>query len=379
MRLLKAFAALFLFFLIYSHEAHAQKQNFIKRYINRLINDTNDIAKPQFFAYPTLAFSPETSWEIGLSNIYIYYTNRDTSNRLSEIYGFTFYTFEKQYGIWLDHALYSDKNNWSYIGRIRYQNFPMLFYGVGMDAPKENPLRVDALQLSVRERVLKRVYKNLYIGPEVDFQNISNVSFHGNGQLVNKPIGFEGSSNLGLGAGFIWDERHNVLNVRDGSFFELAALHYNSAFASNFTFTSLVTDNRYYIPMNKRDVLAMQLLGEFNLGQVPFNQLALMGAEGMMRGYYRGRYRDKNQLAAQAEYRLLPLPFNFTKRWGATVFASAATVFNEFKAFKPSEVVVAGGAGIRFLLFPKKDIYSRLDVAFTKEGRGIYIFIGEAF
>jgi hypothetical protein len=30
-------------------------------------------------------------------------------------------------------------------------------------------------------------------------------------------------------------------------------------------------------------------------------------------------------------------------------------------------------------VFPKKDIYSRLDLAFTKEGRGIYIFIGEAF
>ena len=39
----------------------------------------------------------------------------------------------------------------------------------------------------------------------------------------------------------------------------------------------------------------------------------------------------------------------------------------------------AGGAGIRYLLFPEKDIYTRVDVAFTQEGNGIYIFIGEAF
>jgi hypothetical protein len=31
------------------------------------------------------------------------------------------------------------------------------------------------------------------------------------------------------------------------------------------------------------------------------------------------------------------------------------------------------------LMFPKKDIFSRFDVAFTREGSGIYIFIGEAF
>ena len=33
----------------------------------------------------------------------------------------------------------------------------------------------------------------------------------------------------------------------------------------------------------------------------------------------------------------------------------------------------------RFLVFPEKDIYTRVDVAFTQEGRGIYFFIGEAF
>jgi len=43
------------------------------------------------------------------------------------------------------------------------------------------------------------------------------------------------------------------------------------------------------------------------------------------------------------------------------------------------DVVWSAGAGIRFLLFPKKDIFTRLDLAFTREGTGVYIFIGEAF
>jgi hypothetical protein len=42
-------------------------------------------------------------------------------------------------------------------------------------------------------------------------------------------------------------------------------------------------------------------------------------------------------------------------------------------------VRAAGGLGVRFLLFPGKDIYTRFDVAFTNEGVGYYLFIGEAF
>ncbi|HTF82211.1 MAG TPA: hypothetical protein VL947_10810, partial [Cytophagales bacterium] len=136
---------------------------------------------------------------------------------------------------------------------------------------------------------------------------------------------------------------------------------------------------RMYRPINKRDVLAAQVLGQFNFGSTPFNQLALLGGESIMRGYYLGRYRDRNQVAAQLEYRFLPIPFNFTKRWGAAVFGGTGAVFGNIDTFSFNNFVWAGGAGIRFLLFPRKDIYTRFDVAATSEGPGFYIFIGESF
>ena len=64
--------------------------NFIFKYINKIINDTNDLSAQKFMKNPTLAFSHETSWEIGLSSLYIYSANRDLKNRLSEIKAFTF-------------------------------------------------------------------------------------------------------------------------------------------------------------------------------------------------------------------------------------------------------------------------------------------------
>lgn len=98
-----------------------QKNGFIHRYINGLINDTSDVAQPRFLFYPTLAYAPETSWEIGLSSLYVFYANRDTTNRLSEINGFTFVTLEGQYGLWFDHAIYTDKEDWFFFGKLRFQ------------------------------------------------------------------------------------------------------------------------------------------------------------------------------------------------------------------------------------------------------------------
>lgn len=356
----------------------AQRLGFVKRYVNKIINDTTDIREPQFLAYPTLAFAPETSWEIGLSSLFVYYAKRDTTNRLSEINGFTFYTLRRQYGAFFDHALYTHQNRYAFLGRIRYQNFPLLYFGIGPNTPAEFEARVDARLLNIKERALKRIGKNIFTGVEVDFQRLSSVAFVPHGQAsVTRPLGHEGSANLGLGAGILYDDRHNVLNVRKGAFAELALLHYNRAWGSDFGFTTILSDNRWYKSLNSRNVLALQAFGQFSIGQPPFNQLALLGGESLMRGYYTGRFRDRNQLAAQAEFRMLP--FSFAKRWGAAVFGGTGTVFNRFGNLSLRNFVVAGGAGLRFLLFPKKDIYTRLDFALTREGSGLYIFIGEAF
>ncbi len=85
----------------------AQKSGFVSRYINSLVNDTASNSKPRFLIYPTVGYSPETNWEFGLSSLFVYYARQDTTNRLSEINAFTFFTLENQYGLWLDHNLFT--------------------------------------------------------------------------------------------------------------------------------------------------------------------------------------------------------------------------------------------------------------------------------
>ena len=119
----------------------------------------------------------------------------------------------------------------------------------------------------------------------------------------------------------------------------------------------ITTDNRFFKKINENNVLAAQVLGEFNFGgDVPFNQLSYMGGESIMRGYFKGRFRDRNQVAAQLEYRFLPLKLGFTDRIGATIFTGVGEVFDDWNEIEMKKLKWSGGAGARFLLFQQKAI-----------------------
>lgn len=356
-----------------------QDEGFIVRTWNTIFHDTTATERPKFIAYPTLAYSPETKWEIGASALYVYYANEDLGNRLSEINAFTFITLEEQYGLWLDHALYSNQSRWFFLGRARFQKFPLLYYGEGPDVTGEELARIDAGSISIRERVLRNIKGPLYLGLETDFQRLSNVEFMTLAQedSYDRPNGLGAYTNFGFGLGFVYDDRHNVLNVRKGFFGETGFLRYARGWGSDFVFTNYFLDARYYIPVNETQVLASQFYFSEANGDPPFNQLSLMGGESLMRGYYLGRYRDNVLVAAQTEYRFLPFPFS--KRWGAAAFLGVGTVSDSFSQIKMDLLKVTGGTGVRFLLFQNKDIFTRFDIAFSEDGPGYYVFIGEAF
>lgn len=355
-----------------------KRENWLVRTAKNLYLDTLPPEKPRFLVYPTLGYAPETRFEFGASALALFYAKRDhINNRLSEVNLFTFITLERQYGVWLDHAIYGDRDKWFFLGRIRVQRFPLLYYGIGPDTDGENPSLIDANYLLIRERILRKVRKNLFLGLETDLQRLGQPVFEP--EPVIAPLGADGSTNLGLGLGLVYDDRHNVLNVRKGRFAEIAFLRYHPNWGSAYNFSSLTFEGRLFEPMrfDESQVLAAQVLGVFTGGNPPFNQLALLGGEQLMRGYYLGRYRDRQYLAAQVEYRFLPFPFS--KRLGGAAFLSVGGVAPRIQDFALSNFQPTGGVGLRYLIFPSKDIYVRFDVGFTREGPGFYFFTGESF
>jgi hypothetical protein len=361
--------------------AFGQEQGPIKKLWNVYFNDTSKAAKHKIIAYPVIGYTPETSWEFGLSGLFVYNPKKDLNNRLSEISAFAFVTLENQYGLWIDHAIYTDKNEYFLLGRFRLQQFPLLYHGIGVETPEEPVALINGFSFNLRQRVLRKVVENFYAGLEIDLNRLSSVSITEQAEDFIPPPGVEGFLNFGLGVGLVYDERYNVLNPRKGMFVESGFLHYNKDIGSDYSFTNYFLDFRYYQPTFKNQILAYQFYTNavvpYNGSEVPFNQVALMGGENLMRGYYLGRYRDNVLMASQAEYRFLPFPFS--KRFGGTLFGALGAVSPGVTDLNFNQVRAAGGAGVRFLLFPGKDIYTRFDVAFTNEGVGYYLFIGEAF
>ena len=353
-------------------------QRGVGRFIYQTLNDTSSAASSRILIFPTLGYAPETSLEIGLRVFALYYAKDDTVvNRLSEIGLYGFVTLRGQFGALLDNAVYSDQNAYYLLGRVRYQQFPLLFYGIGPDSKPGNPALVNSNYVQIRQRALRKVIGNLYAGVEIEFQNLGGVSFEKVDAGFELPVGGQGSTTLELGGALVYDDRRNVLNVRKGVFFEAAALR-NLPLGNDFRFERILFDGRIYRLLGRRNrVLAFQATGAFMQGNVPFNNLALLGGEGTMRGYYAGRYRDKNMLAAQAELRWLP--FGFSKRWGGTLFGGLGTVAPTFRQLRLDQVRWAVGGGARFLFFQKKDVYFRADLGFTWEGTGLYFSLGEAF
>ena len=103
--------------------------------------------------------------------------------------------------------------------------------------------------------------------------------------------------------------------------------------------------------------------------------MALIGGTRRMRGYFEGRFRDRNMLMAQAEYRR-ELGWNF----GIAVFTGFGVVASELHEFEFPTIKPSAGLGLRYQLSKDEKINLRLDYGIGEGGSsGVYLTIGEAF
>jgi outer membrane translocation and assembly module TamA len=100
----------------------------------------------------------------------------------------------------------------------------------------------------------------------------------------------------------------------------------------------------------------------------------MIGADTAMRGYPRGRYRDRQAITAQVELRSA-----HWRRVGAVAFAGAGTVAPSLSDLASGAWYPSLGAGVRYVLSPKDRTVVRLDLGIGRGSFGINVGIGEAF
>ena len=215
--------------------------------------------------------------------------------------------------------------------------------------------------------IQRKIGKGIYVGANYIYSKFNN-NF-----AFETPVEQEVKLN-GIGFVFLHDSRDNVYYPTNGQKLNFRYTQYPSFMGNEEESSKIKIKYTKFIKSNRDgDVIALRGFGGFGLGAVPFNNLLVV--QGIdLRGYSLGRYRGKQLLTLQGEYR-----YNFKGKMGLVGFAGLGTIYGSNIESNDGKILPSVGVGYRYTVFPKNKMNVGLDVAAGKEDWGIYFRIGEAF
>jgi hypothetical protein len=363
-------AGLVLFsFLFISIQLHGQndrktlKQRFEKIFSKDL----------KFIGNPIIQNSPETGIKMGLAGKYFFKTSKDSLTRSSNAYLQIAYTTKKQFifePIW---NVFSSHEKYIFRGRAGYLDFTDHYWGLGPATDQLSKQDLAYKRIYIQSKLLRNIYSKWFLGINYRYSFMYNIRWAADIPLVE---GNEGSLISGFGPNIQADFRENPFSPQRGWYLDVFWSTFSRGTGSEFAFNQFQIDYRHYFPLwQERQVLAFEFFGDFSQGQLPFRELPRLGSSFLMRGFFEGRFRDRQYMAFQTEWRQ-PV----YKRIHASAFAGVGEVAPDLESFSTERLKVACGLGLRFLLNPKESVFVRFDLAFNNEGdTGFYIRINDAF
>jgi hypothetical protein len=255
-------------------------------------------------------------------------------------------------------------------GQINYN-----FFGVGADASSTGlPLeqKVFGGMLDFRRRIVAA----LHVGLRWTYADVKTALGATPGPLAPLLEGRELDVKVsGLGLVASWDTRDRGFAPTKGTYAEFKSNFASSAFGSDLTFRTYSLAWNAYYALDAPNVLAARLYLCKVSQSAPFFDTCAYGAGDDLRGYEAGRYRDRNMIAGQAEYRV-----RLSSRFGAVAFAGTGSVASSFGGLFSSNMLPAAGIGLRFLAVPSQGVNISVDYAWGKDGsNALYVYIGDSF
>jgi hypothetical protein len=336
-------------------------------------NDTTRSAGSGIYPLPIVFYTPETGIAGGAAALYLY---RDPSSpRASTLTADIIYTEKKQFTAEISGDQYFDHGRYRLMTDVLSQRYPNKIFGIGNNTP-ESIEETYTPQIFLLKAVLYRsLSSNANIGTIVRYENVSMRETLAGGVLATGLLpGSKGGVSAAIGIVANWDSRDNTLATQSGSFYQLTTLFSRSTFGSDYSYNDIQVDTRNFFTPFSDHVVAVQGFGEFIDGSPPFQSYAKFGGQNLMRGYFDGRYRDKNSVSVQAEYRI-PVWWRFA----VVGFAGVAQVADRISNFAIDRFWFAGGLGLRFAWNPEEKINVRIDYGAGNNSSGLYFTITEAF
>jgi len=344
------------------------------------------VGKLYFSFIPAAGYTLLTKLGAVISTNYAFYTEKDHSNNLSVIKFIPLYTTSGQLVLPLKSNIWTPDNKYNIVGDYRYYRYPQVTYGLGGHTSMNNALQLRCDYFSIRQAVHKHITDHLFLGLGYNldyYWYITEISNNGNGVPDYKKYGADTRAfSSGPSVNILMDNRKNSINPEKG-------FYGNIVFRPNFTFMgsdhnwqSLIVDLRKYIKLREssKNVLAFWGYAWLTFGGDPsYLELPSTGWDAysnLGRGYIQGRFRGRNLLYLESEYR-----FAITKNGliGGVVFANAQTV-SEWPSNRFEVIAPAAGTGLRIKLNKHSNTNVAIDYGFGLNGYGgLFVCLGEVF
>jgi outer membrane protein assembly factor BamA len=326
---------------------------------------------------PIYSYSTEAGHTFGLAKFNLIDLDlRDTVSAPSKISEVATFSTEGRINVSVSTDLNWHKGRYMVMGYINYKKQPEFMLGIGNDVSVDDLEEVSTTRLKFVNYFLMQVVKNLYLGIGADLTNYSNIEYDTSSFLVeDNVLGTEGGTGVGIGFTAVYDSRDNRYNAYKGWFIAFKTMTFPAFMGNPYLYSSGTFDVRKYFNPWLRHVIALQATTSFRTGEVPFYELAMLGGEDQMRGYYKGALRDNVLVDCQLEYRM-PI-WNI---FGMTAFVGTGRVAESYSAMSPDGFWLSYGIGARIRVDTKHNTNLRFDWGFGPNGvNGFYINFAEAF
>ncbi len=270
-------------------------------------------------------------------------------------------------------------------GDLRIIHNDVATYGLGSNTSDELGNNISNDQIRIYVNANKQVKGSFYIGLGYNLDRFYNI--HETWTLPY-PSSFKkygigtgpASTTSGLGPNFLFDNRPNPNNPISGFYSSLSFRVNPGYLGSTSNWTSIYFDNRKYISLSDHwhSVLAFWAVYWGTYGDVPYLDLPTTAgdvSEKIGRGYLRWRYRGKQLLYAESEYRF---DISSNGLWGGVVFANVQS-FAEPQTNRFAYMLPAMGTGLRIKFNKKSNVNVALDFAVGKDSFDWHLTLGEYF
>lgn len=318
-------------------------------------------------------FSSDTKFGLGVMAAGRYRADRgDTVSMMSDvsIYGDIASAGFALIGIRGHHIFRHDRSRLEYNAYISF--FPTKFWGIGyeMGRDKMNESDYNDFRVTVSAAYLMRIANSkLFIGPSASF-------FFVKASKLENPLLWEGQnpieSDKSVGAHLRLDTRDNLTATQQGLLVGVESSYFGKWLGNRSGFGMTSVDLRWFKSAWSGGLLALRGHATVSYGHTPWGMLPTFGEDGRMRGYYPGRYRDRNEADCCLELRQ-----HIWNRNGIVAWIGAGSVWNRTLHPNLKHVLPNFGVGYRWEF--KKLTNVRLDFGIGKGSTSFEFGVNEAF